>query len=161
MMRNRRVSAAVRDDRRLRARPIRVVLFALVVAALALPSTGAAFAGGSAADGSYKGFVGPGYPMTFKVSGSSVDDLVVAFDETCNGAPPNTAPKFYFKTLTLSDGKFSGATAGDFGPTFTDNLEIKGSLSGEKASGTVTSKSWVKSLGSCTQTEPFDATLKK
>jgi hypothetical protein len=132
-----------------------------VVAALALPSASSAFAGGSDVSGSYKGDVGPGYPMTFKVSGSSIDDLVVAFDETCNGAPPNTPPKFHFKTLSLSDGKFSGETAGDFGPDFTDTLEIKGSLSGGKSSGTVTSKSWIKSLGSCTQAEPFDATLKK
>jgi hypothetical protein len=141
----------------------RATLFAAVIAALALPSTGVALAGGSITSGSYKGEIGPGYPMTFKVSssGSSIEDLVVAFDETCNGAPPNTPPKFHFTTLSVTDGKFSGASSGDFGTTFTDTLEIKGTVSDDKVSGTVTSKSWIKSLGSCTQTEPFSATPKK
>lgn len=146
-----------------RSRVARAAVFVFVIATLVLPSTGAALAGGSITSGSYKGAVGPGYPLTFTVSssGPSINDLVVSFDETCNGAPADTPPKFHFKTLSVTDGKFSGASTDHFGKTASDALQIKGTISGDKASGTVSSKSFIKSLGSCSEVEPFNATLKK
>jgi hypothetical protein len=140
-----------------------VLCSAFVVLAMSGITASAAYAGNSVSTGNYKGSVGPGYPITFSVSGSgsSVDTLVVGFDATCEGAPANTAPLFHFKTLAIKDAKFSGKSTDRFQSTASDGLRINGTFSGDRASGTVSSKLSIKSLGSCSQTEPFSATLVK
>jgi hypothetical protein len=118
--------------------------------------------GGPVRDGHYAGLVGPGYPISFRISaqGTTVEDLVVGFDETCNGAPALTAPLFHFKALEISAGKFSGSSTDSFGKTASDVLHISASFSGRKASGKVSDLSKIKSLKSCTQSEPFTAKVK-
>lgn len=113
-------------------------------------------------NGSYSGVVGPGYPISFRVvaKGTTVSDLVVAFDETCNGAPSDTPPTFHFKALKIKDGKFSGSSSDHFGPTVSDGLRISGSIDGDAVTGKVTDRSMIKSLPTCTQSEPFTAKAK-
>jgi hypothetical protein len=110
-------------------------------------------------DGTYTGAVGPGYPVTFRVSahGAIITQLVVGFDETCNGAPASTAPLFDFKALDIKAGKFSGSSSDHFGKTVSEAVRITGSFDGDVASGKVADTSAIKSLGTCTQTEPFTA----
>ena len=100
--------------------------------------------------------------MSFRIvaRGTTVSDLVVAFDETCNGAPSETPPTFHFKALKITDGKFSGSSSDHFGPTVSEDLRISGSIEGEVASGKVTDRSMITSLPSCTQSEPFMAKAK-
>jgi len=135
-----------------------LVLAVLALASVAVP----AIASGGVRDGHYSGFVGPGYPIHFQVSsnGTVVKDLVVAFEATCSPGASQTAPLFHFKTLEVKDGKFSGASTDHFGTTVSDALRISGSFSGAKATGKVSDRSSIKSLPSCTQTEPFTAKLK-
>jgi hypothetical protein len=122
-----------------------------------------ASASGHVKSGAYSGDIGPGYPLTFTVpsSLSSVEDLVVAFEQTCEPGAGTVAPKFHFKTLTITDDRFSGTSTDRFGTTASDGLLIEGTFKGDRVSGTVRSKSSIKSLGSCVQTEPYTATLKK
>jgi hypothetical protein len=144
--------------------PTRIASLAVALAAsagspvLAVASDG----GGSVKSGDYSGTVGPGYPISFRVSanGAAVEGLVVGFDETCNGAPSLTAPLFHFKTLQIKAGKFSGASVDRFGKTVSDALRISGSFSGHQAMGKVTDESKIKSLRSCSQSEPFTAKSK-
>jgi len=143
-----------------------LVRFATVVVSL-LACAGVSFAAvGSSAgapvqDGKYVGLVGPGYPIHFQVSanGTVVNDLVVGFDETCNGAPALTAPLFDFKSLRIEAGRFSGSTTDHFGKTVSDALHITASFDGRNVTGKVADTSAIKSLKSCTQTEPFTAKL--
>jgi len=138
------------------------VAMAVLVVSSVLPLATASAGTDKVTNGTYSGEVGPGYPMKFDVtSRSQVVDLVVSFDETCNGAPPDVAPKFHYKTLAISEGTFSGATSLEFGTTASDDLAIKGTFSGDKVKGAVTSRSFIKSLGTCTEVEPFTAELKK
>jgi hypothetical protein len=118
--------------------------------------------GGQAKNTKYSGTIGPGYPISFRVSanGSAVDGLVLGFDETCNGAPGNTAPLFHFKTLGIKSGQFSGGSSDQFGPTVSDSLRITGTFFGRVAVGQISDTSRIKSLPTCTQTEPFMATAK-
>jgi hypothetical protein len=122
----------------------------------------AAGAVGPAKDAKYSGLVGPGYPMSFRVSanGQHVDDLVVSFEETCSPGAGSVAPKFDFSTLRITHRSFSGSSTDHFGKTVSDALRIKGTFNGRKASGTVTDQSHIKSLPNCSQTEPFTATAK-
>jgi hypothetical protein len=89
-----------------------------------------------------------------------VEDLVVGFDETCNGAPADTAPLFHFKALAIGGGRFSGSSTDHFGKTVSDALRISGTFNGREATGKVSDLSKIKSLPSCTQTEPFTAKVK-
>jgi hypothetical protein len=127
-------------------------------------SAGVAFAGTHIVSGSYTGAVGPGYPLSFRVPfpASSVDDLVVSFDETCNGSPALTPPRFDFqKTLSITDDKFSGTSKIKFGTSGYDTLLLAGTFNKTGVVGTVKSTSFIKSLGTCTETETFTAALKK
>jgi hypothetical protein len=139
-------------------------LFALVLlAVLALATAPAlALAAERAKDGSYSGSVGPGYPLSFKVTahGTEVEDLVLGLDAGCNGAPAEVAPLYHFGTLKLKDDKLSGSTSRSFGPTVTDALHISGTFSGEGVSGKVTVDQSITSLGSCTEADTFKAKLK-
>jgi hypothetical protein len=140
----------------------RRVLVPLIVV-LALTSASALPAGASSGeikDGTYTGSTGPGYPLKFKATHTSVNDLVVSFEETCNGAGPDVAPLFHFKSLTIHDDKFDGTTADTFGSTASDDLHLRGTFDGSTVTGTITSVSTIKSLGSCTETEPFSAKWK-
>jgi hypothetical protein len=140
---------------------VATIAAALVVLAGA-PVLAIAAGGGPVKGAKYSGSVGPGYPMSFKVSasGKDVDDLVVAFDETCSPGAGNVAPKFDYATLAIAGGKFSGTSTDHFGKTTSDRLQIKGSFSGREATGHVTVLSHIKSLPNCTQTEPFTAKVK-
>jgi hypothetical protein len=122
----------------------------------------ASAAGEHVKSGSYAGTVGPGYPLSFRVSanGTEVSDLVLGFDESCNGAPAETAPLFHFKTLKIEGGKFSGSSIDHFGTTVSDSLHISGRFSGSEVTGKVTDTSAIKSLPSCTESEPFTAKAK-
>jgi len=130
--------------------------------ALLVPAGALAAGGGPVKNAKYSGSVGPGYPMTFKVSasGKTVDDLVVAFEETCSPGAGSVAPKFHYGTLAITGGKFSGTSTDQFGKTVSDRLHISGSFSGRDASGKVTDLAKIKSLPNCTQTEPFTAKVK-
>jgi hypothetical protein len=111
-------------------------------------------------DTAYSGTIGPGYLITFDVSphATTVDDLVVAFDETCNGSPSVVAPTFRFKTLVITSGEFTGTTSETFGPTVSDTVRIDGTFSGGVAAGQVSDTSRITSLPTCTQASPFVAT---
>jgi len=140
-------------------------LASLAVALLALaslPIVALAAGGGPVKGARYSGSVGPGYPMSFKVSadGKAVDDLVVAYDETCSPGAGDEAPKFHYNTLSIKNGKFSGESTDHFGKTVSDALHISGSFSGRDATGKVSDLSKIKSLPNCTQTEPFTAKAK-
>jgi cytoskeletal protein CcmA (bactofilin family) len=105
----------------------------------------------------YSGTSGAGYPMSFEVSAKSsdVENLVVAFEETCNADGPNSAPKFSFKTLPITKDSFSGTVH-----TPADTLSISGTFNGNTASGAVIDISHVKSLPNCTESSTFLATAK-
>jgi hypothetical protein len=141
------------------ARLVAVTLALAVAPTVAMAATG----GGPVRGAHYKGTVGPGYPVTFHVSanGKHVTDLVVAFEETCNGAGPPAAPKFHFKTLTIKAGKFTGSSTEHYGPKASDALHITGHFDGRKAMGKVSDRSKITSLPTCTETEPFTAKVKK
>ncbi len=139
-----------------------ITLFAALLVLASSPVLAVAASGGAAKSGRYSGLVGPGYPISFKVSanGTTITDLVVGFDESCNGAPAETAPLFHFKALAIRAGKFAGASTDHFGSTASDALRISGSFSGGEATGKLTDTSKIKSLGSCTESEPFTAKVK-
>jgi hypothetical protein len=120
-----------------------------------IAQSGSAPPGGTA----YSGTVGPGYLITFDVSphGTMVNNLVVAYDETCNGTPSDVTPTFRFKSLVIASGEFSGTTTETFGPTVSDMVHIDGTFSGGVAAGQVSDTSKVSS-STCTQTSPFVAT---
>jgi hypothetical protein len=118
--------------------------------------SGSAPPGGTA----YSGTVGPGYLITFDVSphATTVNNLVVAYDETCNGTPSDITPTFRFKTLDIASGEFTGTTTETFGPAVSDTVHIDGTFSGGVAAGQVSDTSKVASFPTCTQTSPFVAT---
>jgi hypothetical protein len=140
----------------------RFVLAVLVALGCAAATASATGVKGPVKGAKYSGSVGPGYPMSFRVSanGKQIDDLVVSFEETCSPGAGSVAPKFRFRTLTISRREFSGSTTDHFGKTESDGLKIKGTFDGPKASGKLTDKSHIKSLPNCSQTEPFTATAK-
>jgi hypothetical protein len=110
----------------------------------------------------YSGTSGPGYPLTFQISsdGTAVDNLVVAFEETCNGSAGNVAPKFDFKTLAITNGEFSGTTIEAYNAKNSDTLHISGSFNGGVATGQVSDTSRIFSLPTCTEVSSFQATPK-
>jgi hypothetical protein len=139
--------------------PVIALSVALALApAVALASTSS----GPVKGAHYKGASGPGYPLTFQISGNGkqVTHLVVAFEETCNGSAGDVPPKFDFPTLTISHGKFHGSSTDHFGKKVSQGLHIKGHFSGRKATGTVSDTSKIKSLPTCTETTPFSAKVK-
>lgn len=117
---------------------------------------------GSAPTGStaYSGTVGPGWLITFDVSphSTAVENLVVAYDETCNGTPSDVTPTYRFGTLTITSGEFTGTTTSSFGPTVSDTVRIDGTFSGGVAAGQVSDTSRVATFPTCTQSSPFVAT---
>jgi len=136
---------------------------AILFVILALPGVAAAKGHHHAPPtaGAYSGTVAPGYAISFEVAagGSSVNDLVVAFKETCNGTPPATAPLFHFPTLPLVKGRFHGSVTLQLTAKASDHLRIKGRFKDGVFTGKVKSKSKVKGVGNCVQYEPFSAKL--
>jgi hypothetical protein len=133
----------------------------LACSALLLGVSGAgAAAGGPVKNGRYKGEVGPGWPISFRVSadGTKVEQLVAAFDAGCNGGASTEAPKFHFSSLEIRDGRFSGHTSDSFGTKVSDVLHISGSFAGRTVTGKISDTSNIASLPSCTETSPFTAT---
>jgi hypothetical protein len=145
--------------RRTRLIPLALVSLALVSACGPAAALGG---GGTVKDGRYTGLVGPGFPISFRVTahGTSVSDLVVGFEESCNGASAETAPLFHFAQLEIKGGKFAGSSIDRFGSTASDSLRISGTFRGAEATGKLTDTSKIKSLPTCTESEPFTARAK-
>jgi hypothetical protein len=118
--------------------------------------------GGQAKHTKYSGTIGPGYPITFRVSanGNAVDNLVLNFEETCQPGAGNTAPTFHFGTLPIRSGQFSGSAVNHYGSTVSDSLRITGTFFGRTVVGQVTDLAHIKSLPNCTETSPFTATAR-
>jgi len=100
--------------------------------------------------------------LRFRVSadGKAVDDLVVAFESTCQPGAGSTAPKFHFLTLAIKHGTFAGTSTDNFGKGESDKVHISGSFSGRDATGKVSDLAHIKSLPNCTDRSPFTAKAK-
>jgi hypothetical protein len=122
----------------------------------------ASAAGGQAKNTRYSGTVGPGYPISFRVStdGNELDDLVVGIEATCQPGAGDVAPVYDFKALRITSGTFSGSVFAERGPTVSDLVRVTGTFFGRTAVGQVTDLSHIKSLPDCTESEPFTATAR-
>jgi hypothetical protein len=122
----------------------------------------AQLAGGEVKDLKYSGSSGPGYPISFRVSGrgKSVDDLVVLFDETCTPGAGNSDETFRFGPVKIVAGHFSTSTDTVGSAGTTESLSVKGEFFGRTAVGTVSDHVTITSLTPCTETVPFMATGK-
>jgi hypothetical protein len=121
-----------------------------------------AMAAGSVRDGHYSGFVGPGYPISFRVEadGTVVKNLDVAIEATCQPGASEVAPVYHFGEVRIERDKFNGSTSRHLGTTVSDVVHISASLSDGKATGEVSDRASITSLPTCTQTEPFTAKVK-
>jgi hypothetical protein len=110
----------------------------------------------------YSGTVGPGYPISFRVSanGDEVDDLAVGIEATCQPGAGDVAPVYDFKSLRISSGTFSGSVFAQNGSTVSNLVRITGTFFGRTAVGEVTDQSHITSLPDCTNSESFTATAK-
>ena len=142
-------------------KPTRLPALALTALALA-GSTSLALASSTVRDGAYNGFVGPGYPISFRVeaNGTVVKNLDVAIEATCSPGAGSVAPVYHFGELRIKRHKFAGSSSRHFGKTVFQAVHISASLSGGKGTGDVSDTSSITSLPTCTQTEPFTAKLK-
>ena len=143
----------------------RVVLGSVAaLACAATPALAATIAAAGPERGAtYAGSIGPGYPISFKVSpnGTAVEDLKLHFEADCNPGAGSVAPRFLFSTLAIKDGKFAGDShLGTAGGSVDTSIRLEGSFAGKTATGKVIAHQSIKSLGSCSQTEPFTATVK-
>jgi hypothetical protein len=116
---------------------------------------------GPKAGAEYSGSIGPGYPIHFKVSrnGKTIDDLSIHFEATCLPGAGSVAPAFPFSSLAIKDKGFAGDSSLTT-PGSSMSIRIEGSFDGTKATGKVIGHESIKSLGSCTQTEPFTTHVK-
>ncbi len=136
---------------------------ALVLTVLALAgSSSLALASGTARDGEYSGFVGPGYPISFRVeaNGTLVKNLDVSIEATCQPGAGDVAPTYHFGEARIEHDKFSGSASRGFGTSVSDAVHISATLSDGKATGEVSDREAITSLPTCTDTEPFTAKLK-
>jgi hypothetical protein len=119
-------------------------------------------AGGEVKDLKYSGSSGPGYPLSFRVSGNgkSVDDLVVLFDETCTPGAGNSDETFKFGPVRIVSGRFSTSVDTVGGAGTKESLSVKGEFFGRTAVGTVSDHVTITSLTPCTETVSFMATGK-
>jgi len=123
----------------------------------------AELAGGELKDIKYSGSSGPGFPISFRVSGSGklVDKLVVLFDETCTPGAGNSDETFTFSPVKIVAGSFStSADTVKSGGTVSESIRVKGTFFGRTAVGTVSDHVTIPSLTPCTETVPFMATAK-
>lgn len=120
----------------------------------------ASAAGGQAKNTRYSGTVGPGYPISFRVStnGNELDDLAVGIEATCQPGAGDIAPVYDFNSLRITSGSFSGSVFAQHGSTVSDLVRVSGTFFGRTAVGQVTDLSHIKSLPDCTESEPFTAT---
>ena len=134
-------------------------IIAVLGLAVAAPAVGAA-SGGPVKGATYKGLVGPGYPISFRVSsdGRSVESLAAGSEPECLPGP-TTAPIYHFPTMAIKQGSFSGKTS-KTAPKQSDVLEITGHFTGKTVSGKLTEKLKIKSIPGCTNTQTFTATAK-
>lgn len=118
--------------------------------------------GGQSDHTKYSGTVGPGFPISFRVSsnGKDVDNLAVAFNETCTPGASTVAPVFHFGTLPIKSGTFSGTLHTGAGSTVSQTLHITGTFFGRTAAGQVSDAVRITSLPSCTETLSFTAQAK-
>ena len=118
--------------------------------------------GGQSHHTKYSGTVGPGFPISFRVSsnGKDVHNLAVAFNETCTPGAGSVAPVFHFGTLAIKSGTFSGTLNSGAGSTVSQTLHITGTFFGRTASGQVSDTVRITSLPSCTETLSFTAKAK-
>ncbi len=119
----------------------------------------AQLAGGEIKGLKYSGSSGPGFPLSFRVSGSgkSVDDLVVRFDETCTPGAGNSDETFKFGPVKIVAGHFSTSTDTVGSAGSVESLSVKGEFFGRTAVGTVSDHVTITSLTPCTETVPFMA----
>ncbi len=116
-------------------------------------------AGGEVKDLKYSGSSGPGFPLSFRVSGNGrfVDDLVVLFDETCTPGAGNSDATFKFGPVRVVAGVFSTAADVESGGGVSESLSVEGEFFGRTAVGTVSDHVTITSLAPCTETVPFMA----
>jgi hypothetical protein len=116
--------------------------------------------GGQVDRANYSGTIGPGFPISFRVSanGKSVDSLVLHYEvTTCGGPPGDSPPAYRFRTLAIKSGSFSG-TMGSRPPSGASvSLRISGTFFGRVATGKVTATQRLTSFPTCTETEDFTA----
>ncbi len=119
----------------------------------------ASAAGGQVKNASYSGAVGPGYPISFRISasGNMVDDLRVAIEATCQPGAGSVAPVYDFTSLRITSGTFSGGVSAADGSTVSNSVHISGTFFGRIVVGEVSDLAHIKSLPDCTDTEPFTA----
>jgi hypothetical protein len=123
----------------------------------------AELAGGELKDIKYSGSSGPGFPISFRVSGSGkvVDNLVVLFNETCTPGAGNSEETFKFSPVKIVAGSFStSAVTMKSGGTVSESMRVKGTFFGRTAVGTVSDHVSIPGLMPCTETVPFMATAK-
>ena len=120
--------------------------------------------GGEVHHAKYSGFIGPGYPINFRVSanGKAVVGLVLSYElTTCpGGGAGNKAPTFHLKTLEIKSGSFSGALTDHSGPGDSFMLRISGTFFGRVATGHVSATQRITGVPTCTASEPFTARAK-
>lgn len=134
----------------------------LALGCAAVPAAAVAIAGSGPKPGSeYSGSIGPGYPIHFKVSrnGKTIEALSVHFEATCLPGAGSVAPAFSFNPLAIKDAAFNGDSSLTT-PGSSMSIRLEGRFHGTEATGKVIGRESIKSLGSCTQTEPFTAHLK-
>ncbi len=122
----------------------------------------AKLAGGEVKDLKYSGSSGPGFPLSFSVSGSGkfVDHLVVLFDETCTPGAGNSDATFKFGPVKIVSGVFSTPLDVESGGGVSESLRVTGEFFGRTAVGTVSDHVTITSLSPCTETVPFMTTGK-
>lgn len=133
-----------------------MAVLALAVIAPAVDATST----GPVKGAKYTGSVGPGYPISFRVSpnGTSVDSLAAGSEPECVPGP-TIAPVYHFPTMTIKGDSFSGKTSQAQSKQSME-LEITGHFSGKTATGKIVEKLKIKSLNSCTNSQVFTATAK-
>ena len=121
----------------------------------------ASAAGGQVKNAGYSGTVGPGYPISLRVSASGdvVDDLSVAIEATCQPGAGSVAPVYHFNSLRITSGSFAGEVSVGDG-SVSNSVRISGTFFGGVAVGLVSDLAHIKSLPDCTESEPFTATTK-
>ncbi len=142
-------------------KPTRLPALVLTVFAVA-GSSSLALASSTARDGEYSGFVGPGYPISFRVeaNGTVVKNLDVSIEATCQPGAGDIAPTYRFGEAKIEHDKFSGSTSRGSGTSVSNAVHISATISNGKATGEVSDREAITSLPTCTDTEPFTAKLK-
>ncbi len=119
--------------------------------------------GGQVDRAKYSGTIGPGFPISFRVSanGRAVDSLVLHYEvTTCGGPPGDSPPAYSFKALAITSGSFSGAVSSRPPSGASVSIRISGTFFGRVVTGKVTATQRLTSFPTCTETETFTAKAK-